>query len=370
MSFLGISAAAGGLGDVEVKFDHPSKAIRFIISEIEVLSVRHEINLDSGPRDAQRYISCLCFTGRHNAGDIASIQFRGNDASQRLGFVFPATCFSEAELFSDGGWRSNFAEVGFRKNLTTKAVSAFSRLQLPSDTNRLGELAFSDVFSEYISVLVASVDGVKATKMSMDELELSLIAAGIYPLMDQRSLAAQGVLRVCDGNYNIRRVSSFFRQDSRHFIDLFRRADQDSTGVGAFLTYYQVVEHCISYILGWSIDELKDVNLDAWRLRDELSSVANEKRRLKKLHSSYMSRLCDYSAFEDLRDKSLDFLRASNVIVEENWSWCDAVYKARNVIVHNQIGIFRSGGINRLGALNSSMRSACLEIITHFMRSA
>lgn len=365
--FLGIPADTGGRSTETVAVNHSSNSVRFSVSGIEVLSVRHDVETEEDPRPIERYISCLCYTGRAKAGDFARVEFAGGEQTTRMGYVFPANCFSEPELF-DGGWPAKFAEVGFRKSVSIENISRFSRLRLPPDATSLGDLTLDQVFSEEISVLVIGIDAARKTKMSLKELELSLICSGIYPLDDPDDIKVSEVTTPREGKYTLRRVSSYFRVDAHHFVRLIRRADRDRTGVGAFLTYYQVVEYCISFILGWSVRDLTYSNLDAWRLRDALSDAANEGKRFNKLYSHHTSPSCDHGVFEELRLESLKFIQSLGVDNAEGWGWCEAVYKSRNMIVHNQISIFRSGSADKLSDLNRAMRSACLEIVAHFIK--
>ena len=366
--FLGISSARGRPGETEIVRNHDGDVVSFSYSGIEMLSVRHKIALDGPPRVEGKYISCLCYSGRNSAADIANVIFSGPYRDERLGYVFPSNCFSEADLF-EGGWQAYFAEVGFRKSLTVDQISKLSSLRLPSEATRFGQLGFDEVFGESASVLVISTDAIKKTKMSLEEVELSLIVSGLYPLSEQLSADVCKVVIPKEGNYKLKRVSSFFRGDAGHFVNLFRRADRDRTGVGAFLTYYQVIEYCISYILGWSVRDLSESDLDAWKLRDALGNASNEKSRFNKLYSDHTSHSCDHEIFEGVRQAAFNFLRNLEVEGFEKWGWCEAVYKSRNMIVHNQISIFRSGTIEDLITLNKTMRAACLEIVTHFVKA-
>lgn len=366
--FLGTASAPGWQRETEIIRNYDGNVVSFSYSGIEILSVRHEITLDEAPREENKYISCLCYSGRSSAADIARVEFSGPLGNERLGFVFPANSFSEAGLI-EGGWPAYFAEVGFRRSLTIDQISKLSPLRLPSEAKSLGRVSFDEVFGEYSSVLVMSIEAIKRTKMSLEELELSLIISGLYPLNEQLSSEACKIMMPQEGAYKLRRVSSFFTSDAGHFLRLFRRADRDGTGVGAFLTYYQVIEYCIAYILEWSVRELSTNDLDAWKLRDALSDASNEKSRFNKLYSHHTSHSCDHSIFEEVRQAAFNFLGNLDVKDFEGWGWCEALYKSRNMIVHNQITIFRSGTIEDLRFLNKAMRSACLQIVTHFVRA-
>ncbi|MGR3761560.1 hypothetical protein ACUXV3_15740 [Roseobacteraceae bacterium NS-SX3] len=365
--FLGLDAETLQKFGVETVYNDADGVVAFRVAEIEVLSVRHGVRLDGPSRDPLKYVSCLCYTGRFRASDIANVEFKTSGGRERMGYVFPATSFSEPELFNNR-WTANFAEVAFRKTVTSRAIAEYSPLRLTGDESKLGELSFDEVFSEEISVLALSVDAIKKVKVSIKELELSLIASGIYPLINSRSLSAKELLEVKDGKYTLRRVSKHFKNEAEHFASLFRRADQDLTGVGAFLTYYQVIEHCISYIMGWTIRELSSSQMDAWKLRDALNEAANEKKRFNKLYSDHTDPGCDHGVFEKLRQSALPFLQALKIDGAENWGWCEAVYKTRNIIVHSQLDIFRAGNFALLGELNKNMRIACLEILVSFSK--
>lgn len=329
-----------------------------------LFSISHSISTDD-PKDASRYLACFCQTGHSAAADFRPVTIK--ETERTAGYVFPVTTFREADLLD--GWPARFAEVGFRRLLSLETLNRFSRYRTVDELTERQELPLDEAFSDDLSVLVLGIEQIKELKVSLPELQLALHRAGIW-IADNfpppRTVENNG--RGAASNYVLRRVSYLMRADIEYFLQLLRDADRDSSEVGRFITYYQVVEYCIEQIFGWSVSQVASQKMTTWELRERLSSAANEKRRIGLLASECLDATWERNAAAQVSDVCRRILGAVGETFENGDQWGTLLYKVRSLIVHNQLRLLRSGQNHLLAELNSAFRVICYNLVYCFKK--
>jgi hypothetical protein len=169
--------------------------------------------------------------------------------------------------------------------------------------------------------------------------------------------------------YRLRRASQLLRSDVEYFAKLFRDADRDSSEVGRFITYYQVIEYCIERIFSWRIAQAASQTLTAWELRERLSHASSEKMRIGILISDCVDTGWGREASRDLSEACRGILNAVGEEYDDGEHWGLLLYRVRGLIVHNQFRLLRTGITEMIEPVNDALRLVCLELIACFKRA-
>ncbi|MDP4005776.1 hypothetical protein [Methylobacterium sp. NEAU K] len=351
------------VAELGITIEHGERTATIKASSSRVFDLTHGVTVDQ-PRDESKYLVEICCTGFPGESNI--INLKEKLSSQSIGYIFPVTSFRTGE-YIEGVWPRRYAEVGFRKITNLEKLSAFSESG-SIDSFKEKTLCLDDVISDEVGILVVGVEQMQRLGMTLDMLELLLLKDGITIV---RSLDEVGHA-ICKENWrstiNISVPDEIILSESVVLRQLFKSADADITGVGAFLLMYQAFEFCIDHIFAWAMHELARGGLTTWDMKARLSEVTGERFRLGVLDSKCLTRLTSRSSLDELKESSKIFLLAVGVEDQlEDQGWASLVYKVRNVIVHNQIKMMKAPQAT-LFDLNRALRQACLDILLSFSK--
>ncbi len=355
-----LDLSIGQINELGVRIVHEDGRARIFSNYGMLFEIRHGIGSDE-QRDITKYHVRMCYSGF--PGEAQTSRLRLRNSGTTIGYVFPLTALRDAEHLGDV-WPRRFADVGFRSTINIETLSRFANVGSVGGY-RDQALFLDELLSDDLSILVVGYENIKIGGISAPVLELMLLKEGITLLSGLEELR---VARKADNwRYQITmaKPGEIVTADAAIFLNLIKSADQDRIGVGAFMHLYQAMEFCIDHIFSWGIEKIAHSNFDTWEMKNRLSEITGEKHRLRILDTECLSSLQNRTSLSELRDSCQMFLTAVGVDYKEDSGWYSLLYKARNIIVHNQIKMMRAATVP-LTELNSCLRVASLDILFAF----
>lgn len=359
-AFLDLDAKA--VEQLKLEVEHFAGGAIIKTSEGELARITHGLS-PSELISPGELVACLCLTGRNAAADTQLVQTKPDD--NRLGFIFPTTAFSEPEQI-EGSWAARFAEAGFRLMLQIDRINQFSQIRSADNLKSRGSMPVDEFFGDDLSILVLSRKDIKALRVSLDELELMLLRAGVAVLQNRTLPRPHLRASPQHQNANLRRLCLEARSEATGLRKLYYSADRSESDIGSFLAYYQVIEFLLERIFRNEISHLTSTGLTTWALREQLNGMANEKFRLHLLSSKYLTQGCDRTLFTTVHEKASLLLTELGDVPTEDGTWFGPLYRVRGIIVHSQLRLFYLRSPALLSDLCTALRFACLELLCHF----
>ena len=359
-------------------FDVPKEAVSEL--EIEVVETEEGCRVASkagdlfeivngAPPDVRRnptlYSVFVCQT--EHTGELDTRPLLDSTLGKTVGYVFPVTAFRGGEAI-DGTWPRRFADIGFRHATQLPILSEFgAAISISAIRDR--KVYLDEVFNDDLSIAVLSNDARDALAVAPDTLELMLFKQGIeivHSRFDIRSdppaLSGLTAARLIKPGPRV-------AGEATVFLSLFKSADRDQTGVGAFLHLYQALEFCIDHIFGWDVTRIgHDTSLDTWAMKEQLSRITGETYRLSLLDARFLRALPSRAPLNQLAQACSNFLKALEIEFETDAPWFKLLYKSRNIIVHNQMKMMKATSVP-LRDLITTLREAAIEILFYFSMS-
>ena len=358
-SFLELAAEEIAAFELSIEHDLGSSVVRSHLGDLG--TIKHGLEVDS-PLEAQDFTVMLCHIG--DVGEADTRKVIATPSGKRLGFSFPLTALRTGTGI-DEVWGAKFAEVGFRKLVSLENIDRYSLIRATSEL-RNAEFFIDEIFSEEFVMFVFSNKGLKDAGLSHESLRLSLLEQQIQEIENHAVSFIRGSAAVTDQNINLRIPPAMDAQDMEIFCSLIRQADQETNSVGSFLIYYQMIEYCIDKIFQIEIKKLPSLEVDTWTLKEKLSDITNEVARIGKLDQNYFAANVRRNKFVDLKQECLDLLSNLGEPEKSDTPWYKALYKVRNMVVHNQMRFHRQAGKMELSATNRALRAACTEALFSF----
>lgn len=333
--------------------------------EGDLLSLSHGIPEESPRAPSNAFVACFCWTGRHAAADTLTVTVKPDRT--RLGFLFPITALRGSDIFEAQQWSSTFARAGFDILVNLEAIHRFALTRSIDQLRSVRDGFMDDLFGDEIAILVLSKAALKSQKFSLYELKLMMLRAGVWVLSSNRPpLAARRFVNTSSTNLNIQRVNEESRGKSSLFCELFEEADNNISDIGAFIAYYQVIEHCLDHIFRIEISSLYPPRMSSWDLREILAKISGEKYRLSLLNGRYISSDCNRSLFDEFAREAEIFLGRIGEPIAQGMDWVSLMYKIRSILVHNQIRLFDLTDRSALARSCHYLRRASLELLIGF----
>ncbi|MBB3399699.1 hypothetical protein [Rhizobium sp. BK060] len=327
----------------------------------DLATIKHGIEVDK-PQKVEDFSIMLCHVG--DVGEADTRKVVSTPSGTQLGYAFPLTSLRAGTGIAEG-WGSRFAEVGFRKLVSLDNIDRYSLVRATADL-RNGEFFVDELFSDEHVMFVFSDDGLRKAGLTLESLHLSLLEQNIHEVERFGLDFVKGDVTIEDQHINLRVPAALDIQDVAIFCKLIRQADNEQNSVGSFLIYYQLIEYCIDRIFQIEIKELPKLEVDTWTLKERLSDITNEVGRIGKLDQHYLSKNVRRSKFTDLKQECLQILASAGDPQEADITWYKALYKVRNMVVHNQMRFHRHAGKVELSAANKALRAACTEALFSF----
>ncbi|MDK1378560.1 MULTISPECIES: hypothetical protein [unclassified Sinorhizobium] len=358
-SFLDL--AADQVDDFELTIQHEvgSCVVKSHLGDLGI--IRHGIEVDD-PQNTQEFTTMLCNVGEVGEADTRLVV--ATPSGQRLGYGFPLAALRVGTGIREG-WPAKFAEVGFRKFVSLGNINRYSVFRTTAEL-RGEEFFLDELFSEEHVLFVFSNAGLQEAGLSDERLRLSLLEQQIQEVESHGKGFTAGDAGLENKNINLRIPRTLDPADVTIFCSLISQADKERFSVGSFLTYYQVIEYCIDKIFQIEVKKLPTLELDTWKLKESLANLTNEVSRIGILDQKYLSNTVRRSSFEDLKQECLQLLTNTGDPQEAHVSWFKALYKVRNMVVHNQMRFHRHAGKMELSATNKVLRRACMEALFSF----
>ncbi|MGV2126131.1 hypothetical protein ACQZ4R_24025 [Agrobacterium vitis] len=362
-TFLELGADELSLFQPAVHHDNGSCVIKSHLGDL--CTIKHGIEVDI-PLKIQDFTVLLCHVGEVGEADTRKVL--AAPSTTQLGYGFPLTALRTGTGI-DGKWGAKFAEVGFRKLISLESVDRFSRVRATTDL-RNNEFFIDELFSDEHVMFVFSNNGLQQAGLSHESLRLSMLEQHIQEVESFDAGFVKGSLLVENQNINLRVPADIDEQDVAIFCNLIRQADKEFGSVGSFLIYYQMIEYCIDKIFQIEVKRLPSLDIDTWTLKEKLSEVTNELARIGKLDQNYFVNNVRRNKFNDLKQMCLQLLEDAGEPEKADVQWYKALYKVRNMVVHNQMRFHRQAGKMELSATNKALRAACTEALFCFSSTA
>ena len=273
---------------------------------------------------------------------------------KRLGWIIPISALTSVEHdFSENEHFLNYAKCAFIF-LLLEIIEKKSPENLDIDINQY----FSDkvhIFCYYKP---------NFNDLSINEITFSLFAHGYYKYNEQESkllidYAEADELFVTKISNNISNIE-YIHSLVTNFIP------KNDIALFDFYYMYQIIEVLINQILivgkNDAISELLDCD-SASQIRESIYAInelLSEKNRIKKLFNEY-AKVSSVAFKHDLIQNINDFLQ-NNEISKQSITLEDAIYKLRNLLIHNH---FKVKNFNGLDQINNYFRELLSNIVTN-----
>jgi hypothetical protein len=323
--------------DLGIQFEHELDRSVVQSAAGELFQIRNCLN-SAEQRELKNYEVQCCHTGVANQSAITCV--RSHESGNTIGYIFPVTAFRE-QVGEPDDWITKFADVAFRGVVSKGFLTSFANA---GDISALRdrEIYLDDILSDDVSILVYGSEVAKSDGLDQAMIELSMLKSGIMTLSDLGDLDWSFPDFNYTKNLNIKKVSPVFCNETSIIKDLICISDMHRSSIGSFLSLYQALEFCIDCIFEWGVHQISTMNLDTWQLKDQLSRITTERRRLAILDSCCLSRMTSRTSLTDLKDSCIVFLQKLGVGEVNDMNWHQALYKVRNIFVHNQIKMMKS----------------------------
>jgi hypothetical protein len=358
-TFLELGADELSFFDLAIHHDNGSCVIKSHLGDL--CTIKHGVEVDV-PLNTQDFTVLLCHVGEVGEADTRKVL--ATPSTKQLGYGFPLTALRTGTGI-DEKWGAKFAEVGFRKLISLESIDRFSLIRATTDL-RNNEFFIDELFSDEHVMFVFSNNGLQQAGLLSESLRLSMLEQQIQEVESYDAGFVKGGLLVEDQNINLRVPAEIDKQDVAIFCNLIRQADREINSVGSFLIYYQMIEYCIDKIFQIEVKNIPSLEIDTWTLKEKLSEITNEVARIGKLDQSYLLNNVRRGKFTELKQECLQLLENAGEPEKPDVTWYKALYKVRNMVVHNQMRFHRQAGKMELWATNKALRAACTEALFCF----
>lgn len=342
----------------------------FVHHNIDLAEVRGEFE----SFDPDAFFSCACISRKMRSADFSRVRAPSGDIP--IGWIIPILYFSEPHQFYDTKYLADFAYAGFVQFWRSEVYAGLRKLA--ANVLPVSDCDFSSVLPEDYAFAVFSREFFKRSKLSLAELQFSLLRQGVWPLngdVDYSVLqsARRAALQIDEQNNVARdhvknlktyRISKSCGDVEHLLTSVISMAHQEFSGLGGFLYLYQVVEHLMEITFSDAVYEASRQRLPAWKLKRKLTDASSETFRLRKIAGRAAENGASVLIFDILGDACRRFIASCDSDAETNsMTWIDSVYRVRNILVHNHLSVMRSGSASQLGEVNALLHRAVLELI-------
>ncbi len=294
-----------------------------------------------------------------NLNKIFSIE----NHEQTIGFCFPISF-----LMDECNFPNRFQQIYARAAVELIIFEGIDNQQciysMPS--NALVEIDICEFFPSNSFILVIGKSLESAQKVTIEQLEINLIRHSIFKPLE---LVLEKTLNeeLDIGNLRIKTVCDRLNEREKIINSLLQASFNQKNLFGKFLTLYQIIEILISDIFDRKLQEVvKETDLTSWKLKDKLSEISGELKRIEYLYSSLDTAKANMESFNFCCSKCINFL--TDLLTPEdltNLSWAKSIYRVRNFVVHAQSALI-SKKESELLEICSAFRLCLLEFIFHY----
>jgi hypothetical protein len=272
---------------------------------------------------------------------------------------------------------ADFAYAAFLKSLSGEIEGINALVNQITATEANESIGFSELIPEHVSFAVFSKDCVKKSKISLVEIELSLLKGDIHIIRNDSEFAHKEslnklTLKEIKNQINQSKITKDIHVSKLPktcanveilIQEVLAMATQEMTGVGGFLCLYQVLEYLMEDMFSVMVYGASQSNTSAWKLKSDLSEATSESKRLRKIAERAQKNGANPKLFDELKEMCKLFLGDCKLDVEPKEKiWIDYVYACRNTLIHNQLLAHRVGAFKHILPLNICMRRAVLEL--------
>lgn len=326
--------------------------------------------------DTDAFFSCACISRQMRSADFRRVLAPSGDFS--LGWIIPIVYFSEPQQFYENKYLADFAYAGFIQFWRSGGYSDLRNFA--TNVFLAGDREFSDSLPEDYGFAVFSREYLKRSKLSLAELQFSLLRQGVWPINGDVNysilqFACRTSLQIDERNGVVRdhfkKLKTFQISNScgdvEHLLtSVISMAHQEFSGLGGFLYLYQVIEYLMEITFSDEVYDVSRQKLPAWKLKKKLVDASSESIRLRKIAHRVAENGASVGIFDVLGAVCRRFISCCAPDAEiDSMTWIDSVYRVRNILVHNHLSVMRSGAAAQLGDINGLLHRAALELIFH-----
>ena len=339
-------------------FSFDAKAECFLISDGNDNIIEYKPPIDVVPCYEPTHFSCVFLSNDSPACTENSI-YQVYVGSTRIGWIFPVQAlFSNEHNYSGNVYFLKYAFVAY-----------YHLLEMLDDVdNNLcpSEFSVADYYESTKCLLVRDLDNcAKINNFNFDNYVVSLFQYG-YSFTGHGNLDADFESLKDKTRLTLHAISPDL--GTQYINDLFKiHFPQLNDDVTKFYFYYQIIEMMISTVFRVKfnnlLSEMKEDHETLFELRDDITKIASEKRRVRILFNEFVNGL-DMSLLTDLNNACAQFLKQNQKGVSEN-NFYENLYSTRCFLVHKLYSLNRESD-ETLKNINSSFLNILIRMLYNF----
>jgi len=333
---------------------------------------------DDGNFPDERFLILPCVTGSNKSSSFIRVKHT-NDT--RLGWIIPANYYSEPEIHNEGNsFLADFAFAGLRFAVTNTEILQFSNIQtlIGPFSNTID---FEEIYPEEISFCVIDKQKFEENFTDLSNFKLALMRSGVFTVESVAEIDNyKSFLK--DSNYmdrfrdifhdhetkniKINDICEAVRDEAKNILSIINPFKLNFKSAWAYLSYYQSFELIIEHVLSKKVEDIAEEQLKAWKLKEKLMDITGEYKRLSLMDGYTKKHNNQIRVFTELKEICKRILVKCDEEFEKDREWVAYMYKCRNLLVHNQLSLYRKNIYEELEDLNVAMFKVVMEVIFNY----
>jgi hypothetical protein len=296
-------------------------------------------------------------------GQRQTVKLNGGKIDQTVGYIFPVSALDTQEVFEeDEKYQKIFANAAVRQSI---GLGRSDNIQNEIAIDTFTQVEFSELYNDNFCICVLGRWNLKNAGLSERMLKLLLFGVGVIVPTDSRRFR-EGKHKEIEWRptFKLPSVTDSIDDELLSSIErIIQEADTSDYLVGAFITYFQIIEIYIDRIFSDLISGLPK-SMDAWELKEKLHSITNSKKRINILFHE-----CGGGVHSDVKREfshaCIDLLKAVRK-EDPGEDFSANLYEIRNLIVHKQVSVLVTQE-ERISVLNCALREFLISLVVHYI---
>lgn len=351
---------------------HGSKSF-FVHHNIDLGVVTDKYNKDE-------FFCCFFFCANNKSAAFKKIDFELSTGRLPIAWLIPSNYYFEPyEFYEKDGVKflPDFAYAAYENFFSCENNEKLFNSNFEENVDN-SCVNFSDFVNSNLYFLVVSKSQFKKTKLSLLDLEFLLSLHGLHRVEDEYDIEYFQkfssevnknhlnalLLDECIDNIHLGKAHDVIYDNLEVLHYIYKKSIRNIYDVSSYMTIYQILELIMEHMLERKLLELNGEKLKAWDLKEKLSEISSEGKRLNWIAAAVETNGGKSAVFEDLRNCINELMVKLDFSKEiENKNWITHLYKLRNVIVHNQLAIYRKKIDKDFFIVNAKIIRSISEII-------